>query len=257
MPDDRSTFRDGLLLSVGTLTALPVPPPTVVDRRAARTSMLIAPLAVVPVALVSAAIAWGGAEADLNPFAIGFVIVGFIAWATRGLHLDGLSDVADGLTASHEKERSLAVMKDSAAGPAGVAALVVVLGLQAVAIAGLVESGRGPWVVALLICLSRATLALACTAGVPAARPDGLAVTFAGVVPRSATALLWLTAAAAAGGVFAWAGTDWWRGAVAVAVGFVAAVLVIAHCVRRFGGVTGDVFGAAIELSLAAMLLAV
>ncbi len=53
-----------------------------------------------------------------------------------------------------------------------------------------------------------------------------------------------------------WAFLDWWRGLVAVALAALVVALLVRRCVRRFGGVTGDVFGAAIELSLATMLLA-
>jgi adenosylcobinamide-GDP ribazoletransferase len=55
--------------------------------------------------------------------------------------------------------------------------------------------------------------------------------------------------------VFALDGLDWWHGAVSLAAGLTAAAMVTLHCVRRLGGVTGDVLGAVVEISLAAMLL--
>jgi adenosylcobinamide-GDP ribazoletransferase len=43
---------------------------------------------------------------------------------------------------------------------------------------------------------------------------------------------------------------------LAVAVALIAALLFTRHCVRRFGGMVGDVLGANIELVTAAVLVA-
>lgn len=247
---------DSWRLAVGTLTALRWRPPTVVDREVARRAMLLAPLAVVPLGLLVGLVCWAGRELELAPLAVAFVAVGALALGSRALHLDGLSDVADGLTASYDRERSLEVMKGGTAGPAGAAALVVVLGIQAAALAAVLSSPRGAVVAGLLVCCSRAILSVTCARGVPAARPDGLAVTYAGTVPRIATALTWLAVAVVCIGVFDWAGWPWWQGLVVAGVGLAVGTALTCRCVRRFGGVTGDVFGAAIEVTLAAMLLA-
>ena len=190
------TVNDSWRLAIGTLTALRWRHPTAVDREVAGRAMLLAPLAVAtarPARRVS--ICWGGRELELAPLAVAFVAVGALALGSRALHLDGLSDVADGLTASYDRERSLEVMKGGTAGPAGAAALVVVLGIQAASLAAVLSSPRGPVVAGLLVCGSRAILSVCCARGVPAARVDGLAVTYAGTVRRTWTAVTWLVVA--------------------------------------------------------------
>jgi adenosylcobinamide-GDP ribazoletransferase len=243
-------------LAVGTLTALRWRPPKAVDREVAGRAMLLAPLAVIPLGLLVSLVCWGGRELDLAPLAVALVAIGALALGSRALHLDGLSDVADGLTASYDRERSLEVMKGGTAGPAGAAALVLVLGIQAASLAAVISVPRGPVVAGLLVCCSRAILSVCCTRGVPAARLDGLAVTYAGTVARTATLLTWLVVGLLCIGVFDWAAWPWWHGLVVAGVGLLAGAALTYRCVTRFGGVTGDVFGAAIEVTLAAMLLA-
>ena len=225
---------DAWRLAVGTLTAVPVRAPRSVDRTTTRRAMLLAPLAVVPLGLVVAVVVWLGGLTDVPALAVALVALGALAAGSRALHWDGLSDVADGLTASYDRERSLAVMKSGTAGPAGVVAVVVVLGLQAAALSAYVEGWREAVLAGGLVCLSRCALWIVCAAPVPAARPDGLGVAFTATVP---------TPVAVGGGVL---------------LGVVPALLVVAlvrRCTSRFGGVTGDVMGAAIEVALAALLL--
>ncbi|MCW2782731.1 MAG: adenosylcobinamide-GDP ribazoletransferase [Marmoricola sp.] len=218
--------------------------------------MLLAPVAVIPLGLLVALVLWAGRSLNLAAFPVAVLGIGALALGSRAFHLDGLSDTADGLTASYDRERSLAVMKSGSAGPAGVVAIVVVLGVQVGSLAALVAVPGGPLLAAFLICASRASLALACLAGVPAARTSGLAVSYAGTIPRWLASLIWLVAVGLSTYAFRLAGFDLWRGPVAMLAGAFVVALLLIRCVRRFGGVTGDVFGAGIELCLAVMLLA-
>jgi adenosylcobinamide-GDP ribazoletransferase len=60
------------------------------------------------------------------------------------------------------------------------------------------------------------------------------------------------TAAVAAGAA---ALEPWWRGPSAVVAAAIAALLLIRHAMRRFGGITGDVIGAAVELATTVALI--
>jgi adenosylcobinamide-GDP ribazoletransferase len=91
---------------------------------------------------------------------------------------------------------------------------------------------------------------------VPAARPEGLGAAVAGTVPPRAAygagALCLLGCAAAGLGEGVGAAL---RIGAAVLVGAAGSALLLRHCVRRFGGVTGDVFGALEETAATAALV--
>lgn len=251
----QSRLPDAWRLAVGTLTAIPVSPPKRVDRDTAGLAMVLAPLAVLPLGIAVALVLWGGREIGLHPFVYGLLGVGALALGTRALHLDGLADTADGLTASYDRERSLEVMRSGAAGPAGVVALVLVVGMQAVGMGIMTESGAGFVLAGALVCLSRVALTITCARGVPAARPDGLGAATAHSVPRPVAVMAWLAATAIAAAMLAYTGGDWWRMAGGFAVAAVVVVMLVRRALRRLGGVTGDVHGASIEVSLAVLLV--
>jgi adenosylcobinamide-GDP ribazoletransferase len=242
-------MRDAWRLAVGTLTVVPVRAPARVDVSSAALAMVLAPLAVLPLAVAVALALWAGEAARLSALATAVVAVAVLALGTRALHLDGLADTADGLTASYDRERSLAVMRTGAAGPAGVTAVVVVLLAQVAGFAALAGSDRGWLVAAVVVCASRSVLVVLCARGVPGARSDGLGASFTGTVPVAAAAAVVLVSASACVVV---AGVPGLVGVVAAATVLTA---LVARVVRRLGGVTGDVFGAAIEATLAVLLL--
>lgn len=240
-------------MALGTLTALPVPAPSVIDRRVASGAMLLAPLAAVVLAVPACLVVWGGDLLGLPPLASAVPAIAVVALLSRGLHLDGLADTADGLSASYDRERALEVMRKGDVGPSGVAALTLVLLLQCAALAGSIGAGHGVVAVAVAVLTGRTVLVLCCARGVPSARPGGLGATVAGAVPvPAAVAVLLLL-----GGLAALApGLPWWRGSLAVLLGCLAAAALLARCVARLGGITGDVLGGCVEAATAAALLA-
>lgn len=252
-----SSLPDGLRLAVGTLTALRVPPPGRVDRAVARGAMLLAPIAVLPLGVAAAAVAGLHSWLGLSPLVAAGMAVAVVALGSRGLHLDGLADTADGLGSGYDRARALEIMRRGNTGPMGVAALVLVLLIQVAAAAAVLARPWGFVTIGALVCLSRTALYLACLAVVPSARPSGLGATVAGVVPRSAAVAALLLAAGVAAAASVPTGAPWWLGVLAVVGGSLAVGGLVVRCVHRFGGVTGDVLGAAIEVELLVMLVVV
>ncbi|MGW5010176.1 adenosylcobinamide-GDP ribazoletransferase [Streptomyces parvulus] len=253
----RTPSPDGLRFAFGTLTVFPVRV-TRWDREAARGGMLCAPLAGLAVGAAAAGtgllLLFLGAGSLLAAVATTAVP----AVLTRGLHLDGLADTADGLGSGKPAEDALRIMKQSDIGPFGVLALLFTLLAQ---VAALAQAYDGSWARGALAAVVSATaarlaLTLAARPGVPAARPEGLGAAVAGVVPSGAAlavAAAVTLAAAAAGAPLGPYGIA--RTAVAVLAAVAAAELLLRHCVRRFGGVTGDVFGGVAETAATTALV--
>jgi adenosylcobinamide-GDP ribazoletransferase len=64
-----------------------------------------------------------------------------------------------------------------------------------------------------------------------------------------------IAVAVATAGVAAAVATPWWTGASAVVAAYAVAALLLWRCVRRLGGITGDVLGACVEIAVAAALV--
>src|SRR5262249_40082429 len=142
----RNCGRNGMnpvrsfLVAVSFLTIVPVKAGVVGSAELSR-SLAFFPLVGLLLGVVLAGMAWlipPGATAGL----VGVGLTALLAVLTGGFHLDGLADVFDGLGGGRgDRERMLAIMKDSRIGAHGAAALVLVLMGKAFALVGLWQSG--------------------------------------------------------------------------------------------------------------------
>ena len=69
--------------------------------------------------------------------------MGLSVLLTRGLHIDGLADTADGLGSYADAAKALQIMKKSDIGPFGVAAIVSVLLIDTAAVTSLLTAPAG------------------------------------------------------------------------------------------------------------------
>ncbi|MFC5171524.1 adenosylcobinamide-GDP ribazoletransferase [Streptomyces mutomycini] len=249
----------GLRFAFGTLTALPVRVSRW-DRGTARAGMLCAPLAGLAVGLLAAVPGVLFLLGGSGPLVAAVASAALPAALTRGLHLDGLADTADGLGSAKPAGDALRIMKQSDIGPFGVITLLFVLLAQVAALFELYGRGWADGALGTVVAAVTARLALTLAArrGVPSARPEGLGAAVAGTVPRrgaAAAVCAVLACCAAAGALLGGYGAGLHQ-VLAVAAGLAAAQVMLRHCVRRFGGVTGDVFGALEETAGTVALLA-
>jgi len=171
------------------------------------------------------------------------------------MHEDGLADCADGFFGGAAPERKLEIMRDSQIGTFGAVALVLSLYLRAASLALIADESLGLACAVLIgaAALSRAT-SLMPLALLPPARENGAG--FAAGKPERAA----LAVAACLAVVFALApvvaGAYLVRSLAGIAAATGAAYAIVLLARKQIGGQTGDVAGAAQQLSEIAYYLA-
>ena len=182
--------------------------------------------------------------------------VALVAFLTGGLHLDGLADTADGLGSRRSPAEALDIMRRSDIGPMGVATLVLVLLVQVTAVAAIPRLPLAVAALALAEVTGRVSVVVATET--PAARPGGFGSLVAGQTTAldRALAVGSLACVVAVAGLLAGGAGLAVRGLVAAAAGLLVGGLLQSIARRRLGGMTGDVFGAILELSATTVLVA-
>lgn len=185
----------------------------------------------------------------LGPLLTAGLLVALSAWITRAFHLDGLGDFVDGLGGGRSREDALRIMRDSRIGAFGTVALVLLILIKIVAIEAILDREAALPTLILGSTLARWTSA-PMSRWLPYARPEsglGSALTdhvgrleIAGATFCALALVLWLAPRL---------GTALWAAAIATSV------VTGAIATRRLGGVTGDVLGANVELSEAAVYI--
>jgi adenosylcobinamide-GDP ribazoletransferase len=236
----------GGVAAVAFLTRVPVGRAIVLDAGDVGRGGVFFPLVGAGIGAATGGVAYALAG-PLTPLLAALLGLATAAVLTGVLHLDALADTADALGAA-TRERALEIMRDHSIGAYGGVALVLDLGLKAAALAALAD-GRG--VLRFAVCAAAASRAapVLLSAALPYARAgDGLGRALG--TTRAARSIAALGIAALI--CVAVAGTDG-----AILLGVAAAVAVTAGLLarRRFGGITGDVLGAAAELSETAALV--
>ena len=165
---------------------------------------------------------------------------------TGGLHLDGLADSIDGL-AGRDRERRIAIMRDSRLGAFGAIALALSL-LVAVGAVDALPAPRRPAVLLLAPAVGRLAPVLIGPLFPPATPGEGSGADFLEGLSAWATPVhvagLWILAALTLG--------PW--GGLLLSCALVAALLWGIWLVSRVGGLTGDALGGSVEIGEMATL---
>ena len=183
----------------------------------------------------------------LPPLALAALVVVALVVLTGGLHLDGLMDTCDGVFGRTNLDRKLEIMRDSRVGSFGVLGAVCVLLLKFALFASI---SVPLLILALLIIPAAARWGVILAVRIfPSARATGMGATFRQTVtiPRLLLAgFIALLVALIFGhlmGLFIWSGAT------------IAAIVIGAWMTQLLGGLTGDVYGATVEVTEVIALL--
>lgn len=190
------------------------------------------------------------------------------AWVglTGGLHLDGLSDLADALAGGATPENRLKILKDPHVGNFGILAIALVLLGKLSALVELLAADRvGSLLAVIAACVMARALLPVLSAGARYPRPQGTGkVLIEASDWRDARRGLILAALAAALVSFSevspfsfslvWLVALWWF-CLFWGVSVVLIVGLRQLCQQQLGGVTGDCLGAGIEIVETAFLI--
>jgi adenosylcobinamide-GDP ribazoletransferase len=170
-----------------------------------------------------------------------WLVIGLLAFLTRGLHLDGLADTMDGLASGGTKEKILEVMRDSRIGAFGVISLILLLGAKFFCLTEISVTSL-PCSFIVMSVIGRNAMVLVCYRS-PYARSEGLAKPFAEHLGTHEVAVSLISALGISLLLMGFRGAIAFFGISLFSLGF------RFFFIRRLGGITGDILGASNELS--------
>jgi adenosylcobinamide-GDP ribazoletransferase len=229
-------------------TQIPLPPswPIQFDRIACWCPLIGLMLGAI-LGLVDGGLTWLGLPNLVRSILVITLAVGL----TGGLHLDGVSDTADGLAVT-DPERRLAVMKDSLTGAFGVMAVMLVLLLK---FAALSELGSERWFCLMLAMGWGRWGQVAAIAFYPYLRAEGKGAFHTATFKFPQDLLLGLFFLLLLSiGFILWQPQFWLLGIQVTILGSAIALSISWWFARQLGGHTGDSYGAIVEWTEALIL---
>ena len=236
----------GFLIALTFLTRLPFPAPKVeISSEDFTRSYRYYPL----VGLVIGLLLWLLANALVlyfPPLVLGALLLSAELMLTGGLHLDGFMDSMDGLLSARSPEQILEIMKDSRVGAHACMALIGLLLLKFTLLASLNPAQFS--ILLVMPMLSRWVFQIG-VIGFPYARSQGLGK---GIHETTHWIPFLLTGSIVLGISFYLAE---FAGLIAFGVCVITVTLLASRISRLLGGLTGDLYGAFIEVSEVVCLL--
>ncbi len=170
----------------------------------------------------------------------------FFLVITGGVHTDGLMDSADAYFSRRETERKLEIMKDSRVGAFAVMALVIVVLLKIAFMFEILTSGNNIGILLIFIPVFSRTLQPMMLYFFPFAKEGGLANMYGGELKQSFGFILLTVFVIACVGIFMIAGI---RALIIPGIALLYYLFYYFSVKKNFGGITGDLLGAYLEVT--------
>jgi adenosylcobinamide-GDP ribazoletransferase len=239
-----------LVGSIGFLTIIPVG--GTADARTIAEGMYMFPLVGLLIGAAAGLIEYVALDFGAPRLVSAVLTYGFICIITGLHHFDGLADFGDGLMCIGDRQRKIQAMRDVAVGAGGVGAVLLV-GLLTVSVLSVLPLNTT--IVSLSLAEMDAKYGMVVLGKLGDQASTGMSGPFIaamrdgrrGHMRFAAATAITVAVSLVLGGV---------RGAVGLAASGSAALAVLGLADREFGGVTGDVFGAANEVVRLCCLMA-
>ncbi|MEZ2127281.1 MULTISPECIES: adenosylcobinamide-GDP ribazoletransferase [unclassified Sinorhizobium] len=247
-------YGDDVARAIAFLSRLPVPQRFFLGHdgkltRVARTFPTAGLLIALPAALTLVLVS----SLHADPLLAVLLTLAVQTLATGALHEDGLADTADGL-GGRDRERALAIMKDSHIGTYGVIVLLLSFGIRAAALAQIVRDlapATGALCLLATAAISRGALVWHWYV-LPAAKPDGVAA--AAGKPDEASMQIALVTGGLVAALLLWPALSLPPLIFSLLAAATVAAIFTAHVRKRLSGHTGDTLGAMQQICEIAVL---
>lgn len=176
---------------------------------------------------------------DLIPAVSAIIILIIWIFITGGMHIDGISDMADGFFSMRDKEKTLEIMKDSHVGAFGVITIVFLLLIKFEMLKEFIIIEKNVWLLILPPTIARIAAGLVLSF-YETTKKSGLGYTFHSSDPRIFWAIGFVVTLIISSIINI-------KSLIFIGIAILASNLMALWAKKKIGGLNGDIYGAIVE----------
>ena len=176
---------------------------------------------------------------DLIPAVSAIIILIIWIFITGGMHIDGISDMADGFFSMRDKEKTLEIMKDSHVGAFGVITIVFLLLIKFEMLKEFIIIEKNVWLLILPPTIARIAAGLVLSF-YETTKKSGLGYTFHSSDPRIFWAIGFIVTLIISSILNI-------KSLIFIGIAILASNLMALWAKKKIGGLNGDIYGAIVE----------